>query len=84
MNAPTTSPHRSSGRPTTATSATAGMAVEDLFDLCGKQILAAADDHVLESTDDSAVAALVHVGEVACAQPAVGGSVFAVASGMSK
>ena len=29
-----------------------GMAVKDLFDLGGEEILAAADDHVLEAADD--------------------------------
>ena len=61
-----------------------GMAVEDLLDLGGEEILAAADDHVLEPADDAAVAALVHRREVARAQPAVGDSVSAVASGLSK
>ena len=58
MNAPIASPQRSSGRPSTATSG-GRMAVEDLFDLGGEEILAAADDRILEPADDPAVAPLV-------------------------
>jgi hypothetical protein len=39
MNAPIASPQRSSGRPSTATSG-GRLAVEDLFDLGGEEILA--------------------------------------------
>ena len=61
-----------------------GMAVEDLLDLGGEEVLAAADDHVLEPADDSAVAALVHVASSPVRSQPSARSVSAVASGMSK
>ena len=72
MNAATTSPHFSSGKPTTATSATAGWREQQFLDLARIDVLAAADDHVLEPALDRAVAALVHRAQIAGVQPAVG------------
>src|SRR5262245_24709547 len=58
--------------------------LERRFDLGGKEILPAADHHLLEQSGDPAVAALVHRREVAvCSQPLASMAV-AVASGLSK
>ncbi|MNE98793.1 hypothetical protein D3C80_1973620 [compost metagenome] len=48
-----------------------GMAGDDVLDLGGIHVLAAADDHVLEAVDNEQVALLVHVGAVAGEQPTV-------------
>ena len=58
-NARGTSPHRSSGTPTTATSSTAGMRGERLLDLDRRDVLAARDDEVLLAVDDREVAVRV-------------------------
>ena len=80
-NATGTSPHRSSGRPTTATSTTAGVLVEHPLDLGARDVLAAGDDHVLEPVDDEEVAVVVEHADVAGVEPAAGGTPRAVASG---
>ena len=63
---------RRSGTPSTATSATGGMGEQHVLDLARVDVLAAADDHVLEPAVDAQVAALVHGAEVAGVQPALG------------
>ena len=45
---------------------------QDLFDLLGIDVLATPDDHVLQATFDRAVATVVHGGEIAGVEPAVG------------
>ncbi len=49
-----------------------GMAVEEFLDLARIDVLAAADDHVLDPPDDVAVALLVDGADVAGVHPAVG------------
>ena len=49
------------------------MRFEHLLHLGGADVLAAADDHVLQATDDLDRAGRVDRGEVAGAEPAVGG-----------
>jgi hypothetical protein len=44
---------------------------EDVFDLLGVDVLAAADDHVLRSADQGQIAVRVDVADVAGVQPAV-------------
>ena len=56
----------------TATSPTVGMLEQQLLELARIDVLAAADDHVLEPALDRAIAARVHRAEVAGMQPAVG------------
>jgi hypothetical protein len=65
------SPRSSSGRPTTATSATLAVGEEEVLDLLGRDVLALADDHVLEPAGDRDVAAGVDRAQVAGAEPAV-------------
>ena len=48
------------------------MGVEELLDLAGIDVLAAANDHVLEATGDLVVALVIDGGEVAGVEPAVG------------
>src|SRR6266542_2505437 len=48
-----------------------GMAVQDGLDLLGIDVLAAADDHVLDPVDDPQVAVGVEDADVAGVQPAV-------------
>ena len=45
--------------------------MEDFFDLARGDILAAANDHVLDSTDDVDVAVIVHDRQVTAVHPAV-------------
>src|ERR1700738_4238036 len=47
------------------------MRVEELLDLARIDVLAAADDHVLDPPNDADVAVLVHRGEVAGVHPAL-------------
>ena len=56
------------------------MAVEDLLDFARVDVVAAADDHLLEPVDDLDVAVGVLAAEVAGVQPAVAKG-LAVASG---
>ncbi len=70
MQAHTASPYLASGTPTTATSSTAGWPIEKLLDFARRDVLAAADDHVLHSADDVAIALLVDDREVAGVHPA--------------
>src|ERR1051325_1184535 len=44
--------------------------VQELFDFTGIDVLAAADDHVLEAAGDRHVALIVHHGEIAAVHPA--------------
>jgi hypothetical protein len=60
----------------------AGHVVEVALDLGGIDVVAAADDQVLAAADDGDVAALVHLADVAGLEPAVGGELFGVFSGM--
>ena len=48
-----------------------GVAVEDVLDLLGVDVLAAADDHVLHAVDEHQEAVVVEVADVAGAQPPV-------------
>ena len=48
-----------------------GVSIETLLDLLGVDVLAAADDHVLDPVDDSQVAVLVDDPDVAGVQPSV-------------
>src|SRR4030095_10760544 len=48
------------------------MAVEELLDLAGIDVLAATDDHVLDAADDVAVALVVESGEITGVHPAAG------------
>ena len=67
-----TSPSRSSGTPTTATSATPVERAQRLLDLGRVDVEAAGDVHVLEPVGDRQVAVLVERADVAGVQPAVG------------
>ena len=66
-----TSPHRSSGVPTTAASRTAGWVEQCVLDLGAGDVLAAGDDQVLLPVDDPDVAVGSDHGEVAGVEPAV-------------
>ena len=55
----------------TATSATFGMLVEVVLDLLGRDVLALADDDVLQPTGDRQHVALVEHAEIAGAEEAV-------------
>ena len=69
------------GTPTTATASTAGMLEQHVLDLGGEDVEARHDDQVLGPVDEEQVAVVVDHGDVAGAQPAVGGqSAAAVAS----
>src|SRR6185436_2610346 len=46
------------------------MGVQELFDFTGIDVLAAADDHVLDAAGDRHVALIVHHGEIAAVHPA--------------
>ena len=70
-NAPTTSPYLLSGQTHHRDLGHCRMREQHLFEFLGVDVLAAADDHVLEAALDGAVATFVHRGEVARAQPAV-------------
>ena len=72
MKAATSSPHFSWGMPMTATSPTFGMLEQELLQLARIDVLAAADDHVLQPAFHRAVTAGVHRAEIAGMQPAVG------------
>ena len=72
-NATTISPRSASGMPSTATSAIVGMAVEHVLDLLGRDVLALADDDVLDPAGDEDRAVRVEAAEVAGVQEAVGG-----------
>ena len=72
-NATTISPRSSSGMPSTATSAIFGMRVEHVFDFLGRDVLALADDDVLDAAGDDDRAVLVEARHVAGVQPAVVG-----------
>src|SRR5690349_786833 len=54
-----------------------GMAEEKLLDLAGIDVLAAADEHVLDPADDVAIALVVDGGEIATVHPARGVDRFA-------
>ena len=68
----TASPHRSSGTPMTATSATSGCFVEHVLDLGRVHVLAAGHDHVLDPVVQEQEAVVVAVAGVAGLEPAVG------------
>ena len=70
-NATPTSPHISSGTPTTATSCYGGMLVQHRLDLGGIDVLAARDEHLLQPALDPEVALLVSLDDVARVQPSV-------------
>ena len=70
-NATTRSPHFSSGSPMTATSRTCGMPRQDLLDLHGMDVLAAADDHVVDATETKRSPVVVDIAHVAGEVPAV-------------
>ena len=53
-------------------SLTSGSRVEELLDLARVDVLAAADDHVLDPADDTHVAVLVHDRQVAAVHPSGG------------
>jgi hypothetical protein len=63
---------RSLGTPITCASCTPGWRVQELLDLARVDVLAAADDHVLDAPDDVDVALVVHRREVAGVHPAGG------------
>ena len=44
--------------------------IEDIFNLCGIDILASADDHILFPIHDIKVSILIHVSHIACVKPA--------------
>ena len=69
----TASPVCGWGTPMTPTSATAGMLGEHLLDLGRVDVEARHDDEVLGPVDEVQVAVVVGHGDVAGAQPAVGG-----------
>ena len=70
MQAQTASPYLASGTPTTATSSTAGWPIQKLLDFPRRDVLAAADDHVLHAADDVAIALLVDHRQIAGVHPA--------------
>src|SRR5579872_4088621 len=59
-----------------------GMGVENLFDFARVDVLAAANDHILETTDNAHVALGVHHSEIARMQPAAGVDCFGGALGL--
>ena len=67
----TTLPHFSSGRPTTATSATAGWRERQLSISTGARFLAAGDDHVVDAALYEQVAVVVDVTRVTREVPAL-------------
>src|SRR6266542_1068867 len=48
------------------------MAGDYCLDLCGVDVFSATDDHLLKPSLDPAVALLIHAGQVAGVQPAIG------------
>ena len=72
-NAHTRSPRSASGSPTATAWRTSGMRLQQLLDLGDADVLAAPDDHVLHAADDVDRAVGRDRGEVAGAEPAVGG-----------
>ena len=70
--AQTSSPYFASGTPNTCTSCTLRVAQQVLLDLARIDVLAAADQHVLDAADDVAVALGVDRREVAGVHPAGG------------
>ena len=82
MTAHARSPVRSSGTPTTATSAMLGMPDEDVLDLFGRDVLAVADDDVLGPAGDHEVLVVHPAAEVAGAEVAVVIEGFGLVFGM--
>ena len=70
-SAVTASPQRSSARPITAASSTAGVLLEHCLDLGGCHVLPAADDRVGLAAGHVKVPILVQATQIPCAQPAV-------------
>ena len=68
----TVSPHRSSGTPMTAASATSAMGQEHVLDLGRVDVLSTGDDHVLDAIVEVDVSLVIEVGGVSGAQPPVG------------
>ena len=58
------------------------MRIEDLLDLAGEELLAAAVDHLLEAAHDLHVAGRVELSEIPGAEPAVGGEELGVRGGV--
>ena len=73
MTAATTSPHSSSGTPTTAHSAHGGVLEEDVLDLAGGEVLATSNDDVVEPSLDIEVPALIEYPLVVGGEPSFSG-----------